>query len=334
MRFATLVTLLPLLLAFDPAQPPTLPEADRIRIAEAFRLADAIGNKVWPDWDKAPFAVLLVTKEHEFLIRHPKPSEDFKLIGDDAILKHKVWYRKRQFNPEFLATFPAVGGVFTIVIGQPENTAVRGSVHWVITMLHEHFHQLQYTKPRYQGAVDALGLAKGDQTGMWMLNYPFPYATTAVKEQYAATAQALVNAVRGRDQADFPKQVEAYLEAKNKLRVLVNEDDYKYFLFQTWQEGIARYTEIRLAELAATEYTPTKEFASLKDFHSFKEEAYISQKSTENELTMLPLDKAKRTVVYAFGAGEGLILDVLHPDWRKGYFEQMCSLDGHFRAKN
>src|SRR5262249_29470360 len=157
------------------------------------------------------------TKEYEFLIRHPKPSEDFTLIGDDAILKHKVWYRARKFNPEFLATFPAVGGVSTIVIGQPENTTVRGSVHWVITVLHEHFHQLQNAKPRYQATVDALGLAKGDQTGMWMLNYAFPYATTAVKDQYAVTAQALVSAVRGRDQADFPMKVETYLEAKNKF---------------------------------------------------------------------------------------------------------------------
>src|SRR5262249_16889910 len=132
MRFAAWLSILPFLLTIDPPQPPTLPEADSIRIAEGFRLADAIGNKIWPDWDKAPFAVLLVTKEYEFLIRHPKPSEDFTLIGDDAILKHKVWYRARKFNPEFLATFPAVGGVSTIVIGQPENTTVRGSVHWVI----------------------------------------------------------------------------------------------------------------------------------------------------------------------------------------------------------
>lgn len=101
-----LVTLAPIVCAKDPA----LAEADRVRLAEAFRLADAVSNKVWPEWDKAPFAVLLVTAEHEFLIRHAKPSDDFTLIGEDDLLKSKVWWRKRKFSPGLLATFPAVGG--------------------------------------------------------------------------------------------------------------------------------------------------------------------------------------------------------------------------------
>src|SRR5262249_61613045 len=101
------------------AEAPALAETDRLRIAEAFRLADAVGNKVWPEWDKAPFAVLLVSGEHEFLIHHPEPSADFTLLSDDAVLKSKVWYRKRKFSPTLLATFPAVGGVPALVIGRP-----------------------------------------------------------------------------------------------------------------------------------------------------------------------------------------------------------------------
>ena len=66
---------------------PAISEIDRIRLAEAFRIGEALGNKIWKDWDKAPFAVLLVTPENEFLIRHPKPSEDFTFIGFDSLLK-------------------------------------------------------------------------------------------------------------------------------------------------------------------------------------------------------------------------------------------------------
>lgn len=86
----TLLGLLLLAYAVDGRAQPTLSDVDRIRIAEAFRLADALGNRVWPDWDKAPFAVLLVTPEHEFLIRHPKASDDFTIIGEDAVLKSQV----------------------------------------------------------------------------------------------------------------------------------------------------------------------------------------------------------------------------------------------------
>src|ERR1700738_413664 len=53
---------------FAEDRPPSIPAIDRIRLAEAFRLADEIGDHVWPNWSKAPFAVLLVTPDYEFLI--------------------------------------------------------------------------------------------------------------------------------------------------------------------------------------------------------------------------------------------------------------------------
>src|SRR5687767_6086355 len=87
-------------------QKPRLPEVDRTRLAEAYRLGDALGNRVWPGWDKAPFAVLLVTPEYEFLVRHPKPSSNFTLVGYDPLLKSSVHLRKRTHPVNLLATFP------------------------------------------------------------------------------------------------------------------------------------------------------------------------------------------------------------------------------------
>lgn len=56
---------------------PGLREVDRIRLVEALRLSEKLGDDLWAGWTKAPFAVLLVTPDKEFLIRHPRPSEDF-----------------------------------------------------------------------------------------------------------------------------------------------------------------------------------------------------------------------------------------------------------------
>jgi len=106
---------------------PALREIDRIRLAEAFRLSDQLGDELWPGWSKAPLAVLLVTPEKEFLIRHPQPSNDFTPLGYDSKLKSEVFYRDRKFQTSLLATFPAVGGISTIVIGQAENTASKTS---------------------------------------------------------------------------------------------------------------------------------------------------------------------------------------------------------------
>jgi hypothetical protein len=317
--------------SFSSAQAPKLDDTDRVRLAEAFRLADALGNKVWPGWDKAPFAVLLVTPEHEFLIRHPKPPDDFTPLGDDDLLKSKVFYRERKFSPQFLATFP-VGGVPTTVIGRAEGTNAKTSTRWVVTLIHEHFHQLQYSDPRYVAGVDSLGLAGGDKTGMWMLNYPFSYDDAKVKEQFRATAAALVAAMRAREQPDFGEKLAAYGDARKKFRALLKEDDRKYLDFQTWQEGIARYTEYKVARLAASGYEPGKAFAALRDFKSYNDDAAWTLKLIESELTGMRLDTAKRTVFYPLGAAEGLVLDRAKPDWRKRYFEEKFSLDAHFRA--
>jgi hypothetical protein len=316
--------------AEEPAAPKPMRDADAVRIAEAFRLANSIGNRLWPDWDKSPFPVLLVTKEHEYLIRHPKPTDDFTLVGTNSTLNEKVWSRKRQFNPSFLATFPAVGGIPTVVIGQPENTTAKKSTHWVVTLLHEHFHQLQYSQEGYQAGVNELGLGRGDQTGMWMLNYPFPYAANDVKVQFSLMCQSLREAVRARDQADFGAKLASYLDAKRKFRALLKPDDYKYISFQIWQEGIARYTEYHLAELAASHFEPSKEFQQLNDFVPFKDEARSVLAGIENELVALHLDKAKRETFYALGAAEGLLLDRANPGWRRRYFQERFSLDKHF----
>ena len=222
-----------------------------MRLAEAFRLGDMLGNQLWTHWNKAPFAVLLVTPEHEFLIRHPKPSPDFILVNDDSLLKSKVYYRKRTQPQNLLATFPVAGGIPTIVIGQAENTSKKTSTPWVVTMLHEHFHQLQYSQPGYYDAVNALGLTRGDQTGMWMLNYPFPYDWAEMKEHFSHLSKMLAEAVEAGKDSDFRVKLAAYLKQRRELEHTLSPDDYKYFSFQMWQEGVARYTEYRVAKLAA-----------------------------------------------------------------------------------
>jgi hypothetical protein len=84
----------------------------------------------------------------------------------------------------------AVGGVATIVVGQPAHTG-QTSTRWVLTVLHEHFHQLQFSQPGYYPGVTALGLARGDTTGMWMLNHGFPYDSVAVQARFAAFLRSL-----------------------------------------------------------------------------------------------------------------------------------------------
>ena len=313
-------------------QKPTLREVDRVRLAEAFRLSEKLGDHLWAGWSKTPFAVLLVTQDKEFLIRHPRPSEDFTPLGHDAKLKSDVYYRDRKFPPDFQATFPAVGGISTVVVGQAENTASKTSTPWVVVLLHEHFHQLQDSQPNFFKETEALNLSRGDQTGMWMLNFPFPYATAEVSQQFSVLARLLLEAMEAKTSAAFSSKLASYLEAREALKKMLSADDYKYMSFQLWKEGISRYTEDRVARWAASKYQPSPEFKNLKDFTTFDAAAKQVRAGIVQELSTLKLENYKRVAFYPLGAGEGLLLDRANPKWRDRYFAEKFDNEKYFRG--
>ena len=313
---------------------PSIPDADRVRLAEAFRLNESVGDHIWPGWSKVPFAVLLVTPDYEFLVRHPKPSEDFAPLGYDPMLRCEVFYRKRTYPPRLLATFPAIKGsaLSTIVVGEAENTEAKTSTPWVVTLFHEHFHQLQNAQPTYFADTRALNLARGDETGMWMLNYAFPYDDRQVQERYSALRRLLADALNARTKEERASRLAAYLAERREFRQSLNADDYKYISFQLWQEGVARYTEYRVAEFAAEHYRPTKEFRALKDYEPFAKLAEELRAGIFSQLQTRQLGEAKRLVVYPFGAAEGLLLDAARPSWRKRYFVDKFDLGKYYEA--
>ena len=309
------------------ADRPAVPEADRVRLAEAFRIRDEVAHRVWKGWERAPFAVLLVTPDHEFLLRHPHPSQDFTPLGHDALLDADVYVRPRVYATHLLATFPAVPGspVPTIVIGQAENTDKKTSTPWVITVLHEHFHQLQSSQPRYYADVEALGLSRGDTTGMWMLNFPFPYDDPEVKARFGRLSRLLADALRA-GKSELPAKAAAYRDARREFRKALSTDDARYFSFQVWQEGIARYVELRVAQLAAKKHEPSESFRALPDDTSFEQVAKEIEAGILDELSTLELDQYKRVAFYPLGAGEGLLLDRLKKRWQERYFTEKFDL--------
>jgi hypothetical protein len=309
------------------AKAPSLLGDDAIRVAEYYRLAPTIEDKVWAGWSKVPSPLILVTPDSEFLSRHPDPPKDFKQIGQD------LFARPRQYPVSLQATFPAFGPPAVMVVGEPANTASKTSTPWLFIVMHEHFHQLQWAQPGYTDAVNALGLSKGDATGMWMLNYPFPYDNPEIVRNFAELRDLLLRALNEPDGPKFRALVNEYISARTKFFAKLASDDRKYFAFQLWQEGIARYTEVRSAE-AAADYQPTPQFAALPDYEAFLHFARRKRSITLDELQHADLPGWKRGAVYPFGATEGFMLDRIHPAWKELYFNRMLSTDSFFASAN
>jgi len=311
------------LFSLVPAPTEKITAQDAVRVREFYRLAAEIQDQIWPGWSKAPAPLLLVTSAQEFLTHVDKVPEGFADAG------YGFFVRKRVFPPNFEATFPAFGPPDVIVIGTPENTASKKSTAWLMVVMHEHFHQLQDAQPNAYALVEQLGLSRGDKTGMWMLNFPFPYEKPEVAASFAAMRDALLEALAEADEKKFKTLAAEYVKKRKAFFALLGSDDKKYFDFQLWKEGIARYTEVRAAEVAE-KYQPTPEFAALADFTPFGELARSKRAATLEELRGIKLAEDKRVIFYSFGAAEGFLLDRLRPDWKKQYFEHPFTLDEFF----
>ncbi|HMS63931.1 MAG TPA: hypothetical protein PKD83_01615 [Ignavibacteria bacterium] len=305
-------------------------DEDKFRIWEAVRIFNECGNKTWKSWDTAPFAILLVTNENEYLIYHNDPSEDFRKTGYDTITGSEIYTRPRQFSNNMLATFPAVKSVSTIVVGLPENTGRQGT-DWIITILHEHFHQMQSSHPEYYQAVESLDLAGDDKSGMWMLNYKFPYDDNNIADNYNLLTQLAKKTYLSSDNSEFKNNLVEYLSEREKFKSLLDKKDYDYFSFQIWQEGIARYTEIKIAEcLKNINYNPPDEIKNLKDYITIDSfyvnivNKLLKKADTQN------LSENGRNCFYTLGALEGLILDRINPNWKDLYFSEKFYIEKYF----
>ncbi len=133
--------------------------------------------------------------------------------------------------------------------------------------------------------------------------------------------------------ADFEAKVAAYLGLRRALLNLLNPRDRRYFSFQLWQEGIARYTQYRVAAWAAANFEPSSGFRSFDDYVGFERVAERLRAQVLSELEALELPEGRRVAFYPLGAAEGLLLDVLAPAWRARYFDPPFQLETHFAGR-
>lgn len=279
-------------------------------IAQARHLASSIGDEVWPGLAATRSRVLLVDGDREVLLcSESPPPPDFESAGRDDATGCPRFERPRQFDAGFLAAFPLSDGVPTIVIGTPQATRL-SPVDWIVTLVHERFHQFQYASPEYSSNVAALELDGGDRTGMWMLNYPFPYEDPAVRSRFGEVARRAAAALLSRGTEQFQSALARYLAARNELASTLSASDLRYLDFQAWQEGTARYVEKRTAMLweghPATADSVARELVA--------------------ELHGVDLAVERRVAFYPLGAAEAFLLDEIDASWKQTYLSPPLAL--------
>jgi hypothetical protein len=296
-----------MLLAALAQEPVALPPTDRVRLAEVFRLAARVRDRVWPGWGATPMPILLVTDSVEYYIAPGRAGSGFQPGPYDTLLQREVSVRPRTLDPAMAATFPAVGGVPTVVIGSAERLG-KSSPSWVLTVFHEHFHQMQYGQPGYYPGVARLGLSGGDSTGRWMLDYPFPYDSAPVQDAVHRLARSLAQALAGPETS--AGALEGVRTAREAVGAALSPADARYLDFQLWQEGVPRYIELAVA----------------REEKSYAAEAERARRTLLAELEGMSLGRDRRVSFYPLGAALALVLERTTPGWKARYFERPFAL--------
>jgi hypothetical protein len=279
-------------------------------IAQVRSFAKSTGDKLWPGSGTAPFDFLLVTADQEQLLCRASMPAGFKPAGMDAASHCARYVRPRSGLPDtLLAAMPIFGPPSTIVMGSPQATG-RSDSDWTRTILHEHFHQWQDALPNLYPRIAALDLSGGDQTGMWMLKYPFPYSAPATVSAFGTASHALAAALDARGKPGFRAALRDYLAERAKLAQAAGEKNWRYAEFQLWKEGVARWTEIELGK----RYPDPAVRASARRLEQ-QSRAWLDKPD---------LAGSGREFVYPYGAAEAMLLDACGPAWRRSYPTQLA----------
>ncbi len=292
------------------------PEATHQKLIATYQaVASNMYDSYWAEWETVPKNLLLIGDELEYYFGSQYSDTTFLETCEG------IPSRPATLSKHFLATFPYINYQPTIIIGTPENTK-QTPMEWTVTLLHEHFHQLQFSHPDYNTAQKSLQLDKGDQTGMWMLNHPFPYEDHRVVKQ---VNQITKNLLLLQDAVDVQSILKQHRILKEQLKTIIGDEHYRYLNLQLWQEGYARFMELSILEHWITNF----EHIDQKRFDQVSLDNYLKSYKIEilNSLTAAPINESKRVYFYALGAAEALLIEEVNPEWKRAYFDELFTTD-------
>ncbi len=287
---------------------PHLPSEPEIRmIADAQAIVRSDGDLVWAGLSQAPLPTLLIGPEHETLFCG-LPTAGFSALGFDPITRCSMQVRAREL-PVDLAATTDLGNVSVIQMGLPDALEAT-QADWIVTFLHEAFHQYQSTLPDYFSAVEVVRARLGKTSEQWSLDYPFPYADPKVKAAFAAMTMSAGEFLSADNDVQANAAIRSYVDARNRARDAMSPDDWLFYEFQVGQEGVARWTELRFAAAAGS---------ARPDIATIGKERTGGLAVSLNAIDSQGLNVWKRSSFYVLGAIEASMLDRVRPQWQREY---------------
>lgn len=301
---------------------------DATVIAQAYHLWESLGEQVWPGWRDTPMPILYITDQHEFAIGFDSALNGFGSANQTIAGRH-LQIGPRQLERTLAASFD-FESTPAVIIGAPENLQPSPTV-WTLNAVHEMYHVMS-SRRGSAAKIANLQIGPSDDAS-WQLEFPFPYDDVNVMRLMHLQGYPLFLALNAETDAEAKYNAGASLEAHAVLKTFLRNstgDDRsaRYAMFQEGEEGVARYSEHRLAQLAAEgEYEPLAAFRDIKGWNSYETVWNESYKTAPSVITHAGRAVKNRTLFYYLGLGKALLLDRIDPDWKDSFFAPNVWLD-------
>ncbi len=295
------------------SETPCLKKQDILVLAETYHLWQEKGDKIWTDWTSVRIPFVYQKNDFEYFIDFPSQPKNSVFAG--KYFGKNIYARKRE--NKLSAAQRDVDGVLAVVLACPQIQGIENE-EWILTAIHEMFHVYQTLKGSLK-KIKELNLGYGEDAS-WMLEFPFPYHDATLNSISHMQGYILFDSITSESLEEklynlmLLKEVisvyKDYLNLKYK-----DKKNYNYSIFQQAIEGVAKYTEIKMAELAAKDYSPLNDGL---DFKKLWEENYLKQ---INVVRHCGKGTGGRLTFYYLGCGKCLLLDEVYPQWKELYFE-------------
>lgn len=156
-----------------------------------------------------------------------------------------------------------------------------------------------------------------------MLDYPFPYADKKISAAFAEMNTHALNFLENRNPNQDRQIAARYLTARRSAQKAVGDTAWHYYEFQVGQEGVARWSELKLAAVAGR---------TNKGVAAVAADRWAGLSTSLRAMNDQGLGMWKRSSFYVLGAVEAEMLNRLAPAWRHQYVRQPFSLGAQLAA--
>jgi curved DNA-binding protein CbpA len=307
---------------------PRLSVEDKNQLAELLRLKETSGSLVWPGLAEAVIPLIQYNERYEFLIFHSEPPFPWEVVEDDVFHKSSYYLRpsgetvafavpvgdlwagslntlssmrrsmeemlKEQVPPDKLT--PAFIKMMTVSPGQH-----------VVFLLHEAFHAFQAME-----AHDRFRKANS----VYVSEKDYPFADEDFQSAWKKEGELLASALRAKDESERQESISEFLEIRKERRLNASLSPELIAFEQEleWLEGLAKYVEMRFAELGST---------------GIDEERSKAYRIVRNRLRadfnsrLMRLNEQHGDLrFYLSGAALAMLLDEMSPGWKRDFLNQ------------